>query len=42
MIASQLGMSERTVKACLERLLGQLRARNRAEAVAAAIRGGLL
>lgn len=42
MIASKLGMRERTVKACLERLLGQLRARNRAEAVAAAIRGGLL
>jgi DNA-binding CsgD family transcriptional regulator len=41
-IASRLQVSERTVKACLERLLGQLKARNRAEAVAAAIRIGLL
>jgi DNA-binding CsgD family transcriptional regulator len=42
MIASRLGLSERTVKACLERLLTEVKARNRAEAVAAAIRSGLL
>ena len=41
-IASRLGVSERTVKATLERLLTQVKARNRAEAVAAAIRYGLL
>jgi DNA-binding NarL/FixJ family response regulator len=42
MIAARLGVSERTVKASLERLLTQVKARNRAEAVAAAIRNGLL
>ncbi len=42
MIASRLGLSERRVKACVERLLTQLNARNRAEAVASAIRTGLL
>lgn len=42
MIATRLGVSERAVKACLERLLTQVKARNRAEAVAAAIRIGLL
>ena len=42
MIASRLGLSERRVKACVERLLTQLKARNRAEAVAYAIRTGLL
>jgi DNA-binding CsgD family transcriptional regulator len=42
MIASRLGLSERRVKACVERLLTQLKARNRAEAVASAIRTGLL
>ena len=42
MIASRLGVSERAVKAQLERLLTQVKARNRAEAVAAAIRYGLL
>jgi DNA-binding CsgD family transcriptional regulator len=41
-IASRLGLSERRVKACVERLLTQLKARNRAEAVASAIRTGLL
>lgn len=41
-IAAQLGLSGRTVKKCVERLLSQLRARNRAEAVAAASRLGLL
>lgn len=42
MIASRLGLTERRVKACVERLLTQLKARNRAEAVASAIRTGLL
>lgn len=42
MIAGHLGLSERRVKACVERLLTELKARNRAEAVAAAIRSGLL
>ncbi len=42
MIASRLGLSERKVKSHVERLLTQLRARNRAEAVASAIRTGLL
>jgi DNA-binding NarL/FixJ family response regulator len=42
MIASRLGLSERRVKACVERLLTRLKARNRAEAVASAIRTGLL
>lgn len=41
-IATRLGVSERAVKTCLERLLTQVKARNRAEAVAAAIRNGLL
>ncbi|HYM51650.1 MAG TPA: LuxR C-terminal-related transcriptional regulator [Candidatus Limnocylindrales bacterium] len=41
-IASRLQVSERLVKASIERLLTQLKARNRAEAVAAAIRSGLL
>jgi DNA-binding CsgD family transcriptional regulator len=41
-IASRLGLSERTVKNSMERLLAQLRARNRAEAVAAASRLRLL
>jgi DNA-binding CsgD family transcriptional regulator len=41
-IAVRLGVSERVVKTCLERLLTQVKARNRAEAVAAAIRNGLL
>lgn len=42
MIASRLGVSERRVKASVERLLWQLNARNRAEAVAAASRLELL
>jgi DNA-binding CsgD family transcriptional regulator len=42
MIASRLGVSERMVKASVERLLTQLKARNRAEAVATAIRYELL
>jgi DNA-binding CsgD family transcriptional regulator len=42
MIASRLGLSERRVKSHVERLLTQLKARNRAEAVASAIRTGLL
>ena len=42
MIASRLGLSERKVKSHVERLLTQLKARNRAEAVASAIRTGLL
>jgi DNA-binding NarL/FixJ family response regulator len=42
MIAGRLGVSERMVKASLERLLTQLKARNRAEAVAAAIHHELL
>jgi DNA-binding CsgD family transcriptional regulator len=42
MIATRLGLSERRVKACVERLLTQLKARNRAEAVASAARTGLL
>ena len=41
-IASRLGVSERTIKATLERLLSRLKARNRAEAVAAASRLQLL
>jgi DNA-binding CsgD family transcriptional regulator len=42
MIGRQLGLSERTVKNYMESLLTQLRARNRAEAVAAASRLRLL
>lgn len=41
-IAAELGLSDRMVKKCLERLLSQLRARNRAEAVAAASKLHLL
>src|ERR1700694_4659563 len=41
-IATRLGVSQRAVKACLERLLTQVKARNRAGAGAAAIRNGLL
>jgi DNA-binding CsgD family transcriptional regulator len=41
-IAAQLGVSERAIKASLERLLTRLKARNRAEAVAAAARLQLL
>ena len=41
-IATRLGVSERTIKATLERLLARLKARNRAEAVAAAARLQLL
>jgi DNA-binding NarL/FixJ family response regulator len=41
-IATQLGMSERAIKASLERLLTRLNVRNRAEAVAAASRLQLL
>ena len=41
-IATQLGVSERAIKASLERLLTRLKARNRAEAVAAASRLQLL
>jgi DNA-binding CsgD family transcriptional regulator len=41
-IATSLGVSERTIKATLERLLARLKARNRAEAVAAAARLQLL
>ena len=41
-IATRLGVSERTIKATLERLLTRLKARNRAEAVAAASRLRLL
>jgi DNA-binding CsgD family transcriptional regulator len=41
-IATRLGVSERTIKATLERLLTRLKARNRAEAVAAASRLQLL
>lgn len=37
-IANRLGISERAVKKCVERILTQLRARNRVEAVAAASR----
>ncbi len=42
MIAGRLGVSERTVKTSVEKLLTRLRARNRAEAVAAASRLRLL
>jgi DNA-binding CsgD family transcriptional regulator len=41
-IATRLGVSERIIKATLERLLTRLKARNRAEAVAAASRLRLL
>lgn len=41
-IAARLGVSERAIKATLERLLSRLKARNRAEAVAAASRLRLL
>jgi DNA-binding NarL/FixJ family response regulator len=41
-IATRLGVSERSIKATLERLLTRLKARNRAEAVAAATRLQLL
>jgi DNA-binding CsgD family transcriptional regulator len=41
-IATRLGVSERSIKATLERLLTRLKARNRAEAVAAASRLQLL
>jgi DNA-binding NarL/FixJ family response regulator len=42
MIATRLGVSERAVKASVERVLARLEARNRAEAVAAAARLELL